>query len=189
MAASSTMLELGTSLPPFSLPDTVSGRIVESGSLSGAPLIVAFVCNHCPYVKHVQAELVALGRDAAEKGVQMVAISSNDVSSHPEDGPGPMAVEARKAGYPFPYLYDETQDVAKAFRAACTPELYLFDADGRLAYRGRLDDSTPKNGRKVTGKDARAALDAVSRGERPSAEQHPSIGCSIKWKAGNEPGW
>jgi peroxiredoxin len=187
MAASSTMLELGTALPAFSLPDTVTGKTVSSESFSGAPTLVLFVCNHCPYVKHVQGEIAALGRLAAEKGVHMVAVSSNDVATHPEDGPRQMAEEAKRARYVFPYLYDETQAVAKAFRAACTPEAYLFDAAGRLAYRGRLDDSTPKNGRPVTGRDVRAALEALLAGKKPSEDQHASIGCSIKWKAGGAP--
>lgn len=187
MAASSTMLELGTALPRFSLPDTVSGARVDSTSFSGSVSVVAFLCNHCPYVKHVQKEIAALGRYAAERGARMVAISSNDIESHPEDGPGPMAEEARRAGYVFPYLFDETQEVAKAFHAACTPEIYVFDREGRLAYRGRLDESTPKNGKPLTGRDARDALDAVLSGKAPSADQVASIGCSIKWRPGNEP--
>jgi hypothetical protein len=151
--------------------------------------MVAFICNHCPYVKHVSGGLAALGVFAEESGVKMLAVSSNDVASHPEDGPAEMAQEAARSGWVFPYLYDESQSVAKAFRAACTPEIYLFDRDGKLAYRGRLDDSTPKNGRPVTGKDIRAAIDAVLAGRAPSTDQHPSIGCSIKWKPGNQPDW
>lgn len=187
MAASSTMLALGTELPSFSLPDAVTGKPVSSESFAGRVGIVAFICNHCPYVLHVQKELVAFGHYAASLGVKMVAVSSNDVTTHPEDGPAKMAEEARRAGYPFPYLYDESQSVAKAFQAVCTPEIYVFDAKGALMYRGRLDDSTPRNGRPLTGKDARAALDALLAGKIPSPDQHPSIGCSIKWKAGNEP--
>jgi len=187
MAVSSTMLELGTPMPRFALPDTVTGKAVSSDDLAGAVTLVLFLCNHCPYVKHVQREIAALGRLAAEKGVCMVAVSSNDVTTHPEDGPRQMAEEAKRAGYVFPYLYDETQGVAKAFRAACTPEAYLFDAAGRLAYRGRLDDSTPKNGKPVTGRDLRAALQALLAGDRPSEDQHASIGCSIKWRDGHEP--
>ena len=184
MAVSSTMLALGTPLPAFSLPDTTAnGRLVSSSSLEGSVAIVAFICNHCPYVIHVQRELVAFGRHvAASSSAKMVAVSSNDVGAYPEDGPDKMAEEARRAGYPFPYLYDESQSVARAFEAACTPEIYMFDAQGLLRYRGRLDDSTPKNGRPVTGKDARAALDALLSGNMPDPDQHPSIGCSIKWK-------
>ena len=189
MAASSSMLALGTPLPSFSLPDVTTGQVISSATLRGAITIVAFICNHCPYVVHVQRELARLGLHAAEHGVKMVAVSSNDVSAYPEDGPEQMAAEARRAGYPFPYLYDESQTVARAFAAVCTPELYLFDASGTLRYRGRLDDSTPKNGRPVTGRDARAAVDALLAGAEPSTEQHPSIGCSIKWKAGNEPSY
>lgn len=181
------MLELGTALPEFSLTDTVSGVRVDSSALAGSIAVVAFICNHCPYVLHVQKELAALGQYALEHRVKMVAVSSNDVESHPEDGPGPMAEEARRVGYPFPYLYDETQEVARAFRAACTPEIYVFDPAGRLAYRGRLDESTPRNGLPVTGRDARAAIDALLAGRTPDPDQRASIGCSIKWKPGNEP--
>lgn len=188
MAVSSTMLALGTPLPVFSLPDTgAPGSLVSSESLAGSVAVVAFICNHCPYVIHVQHELVALGRYvAASGGAKMVAVSSNDISAYPEDGPGKMADQAKLIGYTFPYLYDESQSVARAFQAACTPEIYVFDAKGTLGYRGRLDDSTPKNGRPVTGKDARAAIDALRSGKTPSPEQHPSIGCSIKWKTDSE---
>lgn len=181
------MLELGAPLPQFSLSDTVTGARVDSGTFAGSIAVVAFICNHCPYVKHIQRELAEFGRYALERGVNMVAISSNDVTSHPEDGPDRMAEEARRSGYPFPYLYDETQDVAKAFHAACTPELYFFDKAGLLAYRGRFDESTPKNQAKVTGREARAALDALLAGRAPDPEQKASIGCSIKWREGNEP--
>jgi len=187
MAANSTMLELGTPLPTFTLKDTVSGAQVASASLAGSVSVVAFLCNHCPYVKHIQAGLAAFGRDCDQRGVKVVGISSNDVGSHPEDGPDLMAQEARRAGYTFPYLYDEAQVVAKAFRAACTPEIYVFDTEGRLAYRGRFDESTPRNGAKVTGAEARAAVDALLAGKRPGQDQKASIGCSIKWKPGNEP--
>lgn len=187
MAASSNMLELGTELPAFSLPDTTSGVVVSSSSLRGAPSVVAFLCNHCPYVKHIQPAFSAFAREYTTHGVKFVAVSSNDVVSHPEDGPERMAEEARAAGYTFPYLYDESQSVALAFRAACTPELYVFDRDARLAYRGRFDESTVRNGLPVTGKDARAALDALLAGTEPSRDQKPSIGCSIKWKPGVAP--
>jgi peroxiredoxin len=187
MAAYSTMLELGTPLPSFTLNDTAGSGLVTSTSLAGSVSVVAFLCNHCPYVKHIQKALAAFGRDCASRGVKVVGISSNDIASHPEDGPALMAEEARRAGYPFPYLYDETQTVAKAFRAACTPEFYVFDAAGRLAYRGRFDESTPRSGAPVTGAEARAAVDALLAGEMPASDQKTSIGCSIKWKPGNAP--
>jgi peroxiredoxin len=181
------MLELGTPLPAFSLPDVTTGASVASGALVGSVAVVAFICNHCPYVKHIQQELVRFGEHARERGAKMVAISSNDVGSHPEDGPAEMAALARRVGFPFPYLHDDDQSVAKAFRAACTPEVYVFDRGGALAYRGRFDASTPKNAEPVTGAEARAALDALLSGRPPSPDQKPSIGCSIKWKPGNAP--
>jgi peroxiredoxin len=184
MAASSNMLPLGTKLPSFRLRDTVSGHAVASDELGGRPLVVAILCNHCPYVKHIQRGLADFGRFCAEKGVGVVAISANDPVSYPEDGPEQMALEATKAGYTFPYLFDETQSVARAFNAACTPEFYLFDAGGALAYRGQFDEARPKNTVPVTGADVRAAIDALLAGRTPSAEQKPSIGCSIKWKTG-----
>jgi peroxiredoxin len=187
MAASSTMLELGTPLPSFSLLDTVSGNTVSSATLTGAPSVIAVLCNHCPYVKHLAADLTRFASDAIGRGFKVLGISANDVGSHPEDGPRAMAEEARRNGYPFPYLYDETQEVVKALRAACTPEFYVFDNRGRLAYRGRFDDSTPRNGLAPTGRDLTAAMDAVAAGRAPSTDQKPSIGCSIKWKPGNEP--
>lgn len=187
MAAQSTMLELGTPLPQFALPNTTGPSPFASKSLGGAVSIVAFLCNHCPYVKHLQHELAAFARDYAARGVKLVAISSNDVVSHPEDGPVQMTEEARRAGYDFPYLYDEDQSVAKAFRAACTPEFYVFDPSGRLAYRGRFDATTPKTGGKPSGSELRAAVDAVLAGKAPAADQKASIGCSIKWKQGNAP--
>lgn len=187
MAVPSRMLALGTMLPAFSLPDVTSGRTISSSDLAGGPAVVIFICNHCPYVKHLRAGLAAFGRDIAPKGVKMVAISSNDVSAYPDDAPDKMAIEAKESGYTFPYLFDESQAAARAFDAACTPDLYIFDKNGRLAYRGQFDDSRPSNGKPVTGADARAAVDALVRGERPSAEQTPSIGCSIKWKPGNAP--
>jgi|SRR5579872_1462825 len=183
----STMLALGTSAPPFSLPDT-TGKTVSIADFKNAPaLLVMFICNHCPYVKHVQAGLAQLVKDYQGKGLAAVAISSNDVKSFPDDSPAKMAVEAKNAGYTFPYLYDESQAVARAYQAACTPDLYLFDREKRLVYRGQLDDSRPGNGIPVTAKDMRAALDAVLAGKSVSSEQKPSIGCNIKWKPGNEP--
>ena len=188
-ATSSQMLPLGTAMPAFELADTVSGRNVSSAELAGKPAVVAFICNHCPYVQHLRSELARFGRRCEERGVAMVGISSNDAVMYPQDAPGPMAEEARQQGYVFPYLFDESQEVAKAFRAACTPEFYLFDASGRLVYRGQFDDSRPGNGKPVTGADLVRAVDAVLKGEQPSADQVPSIGCNIKWKKGNAPGY
>jgi peroxiredoxin len=187
MAASSEMLALGMPMPAFSLPDTVSSRIVSSAELAGKPSVVIFICNHCPYVKRIRDGLAAFGRSVGELGVPMIAISSNDPTNYPDDAPDKMKAEATAAGYPFPYLFDETQAVAKAFRAACTPDLYVFDRDGRLAYHGQFDDARPKNDVPVTGADARRAVEALLRGASPNPEQKPSIGCSIKWKPGNEP--
>jgi peroxiredoxin len=178
----SNMRELGTPIPSFELPDTVSGRRVSSASLVGQPSVVIFICNHCPYVKHIRDGLAAFGRFCRERGVAMVAISSNDAVAYPDDSPEAMAAEATAAGYDFPYLFDETQDVARAFDAACTPDLYIYDARGLLAYRGQFDDSRPKTDAPVTGKDARAALEALLAGSSPSTDQKPSIGCNIKWK-------
>ena len=181
------MLALGTSAPDFQLPDT-SGKTVTLADFKGAPaLVVMFICNHCPYVVHVRAGLAQLGRDYQPKGVAMVAISSNDAASYPADGPARMKEEAKSAGYTFPYLYDESQVVAKEYRAACTPDIYLFDGDRKLVYRGQFDESRPGNGAPVTGKDLRAALEAVLAGKPVAAKQTPSMGCNIKWKAGNEP--
>lgn len=183
MAISSNPLSLGSPIPSFDLPDAVNGRRVGSGDLSGKPSVVIFICNHCPYVKHIRAGLADFGRTCQERGVAMVAISSNDVVTYPADSPEHMKAEAVEAGYTFPYLFDESQAVARAFDAACTPDLYIFDADGKLAYHGQFDDSRPKNASPVTGKDARAAVEALLAGQRPAAEQTPSIGCSIKWKS------
>jgi len=183
MAIPSTMLALGTDLPAFELPDTVTGKRVSSASLAGKPSVVFFICNHCPYVKHIRAGIADFGRFCQAHGVGMVAISSNDVATYPADSPEAMAIEAREAGYVFPYLYDESQTVARAFDAACTPDLYIFDAQGKLAYRGQFDASRPKNSEPVTGRDARAAVEALLAGRTPSSDQIPSIGCSIKWKS------
>ena len=186
-ATESTMLPLGTPAPAFSLPDT-NGETVSLEQLSSAPaLLVMFICNHCPYVKHIRDELARLGRDYIARGVAVVAIGSNDVSRYPADSPEKMKEEVASAGYTFPYLYDESQEVAQAYRAACTPDFFLFDGEQKLVYRGQLDDSRPGNGRPVTGADLRAALDAVLAGQQVPAEQRPSIGCNIKWKPGNEP--
>jgi len=183
----STMLTLGTTAPGFSLPN-VDGSTVGLDDVAGPRgTVVMFICNHCPFVKHVADQLAALGRDYLAHGIGFVAISSNDVSSHPSDSPEQMVHEAELRGYPFPYLYDETQEVARAYRAACTPDFFVFDGDRKLAYRGQLDASRPGNSLPVTGADLRAALDALAAGRRPSADQHPSIGCNIKWKPGQEP--
>ena len=179
----STMLQLGTPLPPFRLPDP-DGRITDAADLAGRPLLVAFLCNHCPYVKHVADGFARFASDHAARGLGVVAINSNDVDAYPADAPAKMAEEAKQRGYAFPYLYDETQEVARAFRAACTPEFYLFDAAGKLAYRGQFDGARPGNGVPVTGADLRAAADAVLAGRSPSEDQKPSVGCNIKWKPG-----
>ncbi len=184
----STMLPLGTNAPDFRLPDTVSGKTIALADFAVAPaLLVAFICNHCPFVEHIRAGLAQIGREYQARGVAVVAISSNDVGTHPQDGPAKMADEARAAGYTFPYLYDETQAVAKVYRAACTPDFFLFDTSRRLVYRGQLDDSRPGSGLPVTGADLRAALEAVLAGKAASPNQKPSIGCNIKWKPGNAP--
>ncbi|HEY6078789.1 MAG TPA: thioredoxin family protein [Polyangiaceae bacterium] len=183
MATPSNMRELGTAMPSFELPDTVSGQSVSSASLAGKPAVVIFICNHCPYVKHIRDGLAAFGRWCQERGAFMVAISSNDVVAYPDDSPEAMLSEAKQSGYTFPYLFDESQAVARAFDAACTPDLYIYDARGLLAYRGQFDDSRPKNTAPVTGQDARAAVEALLAGGNPSSDQKPSIGCNIKWKA------
>lgn len=183
MATESTMLALGTPAPSFALPEPATGVTVGLDDLAAAPaLVVTFLGNHCPYVQHVAAGLAVLGRDLAAQGVAMVAVSSNDVDTYPQDGPQQMAAQARRHGWTFPYLYDETQDVARAYSAACTPDTFVFDADRRLVYRGRLDDSRPRNDRPVTGADVRAAVDAVLAGRSVDPDQHPSVGCGIKWR-------
>jgi peroxiredoxin len=181
------MLPLGTSAPDFALVN-VDSRTVSLADFDAAPaLLVMFICNHCPYVKHVADELARLGNEYQRRGVGVVAISSNDSTTYPADSPERMVAEAEERGYQFPYLYDETQAVARAYRAACTPDFYVFDGHQRLAYRGQLDDSRPESGIPVTGKDLRAALDAVLAGQQVSDTQRASLGCNIKWKAGNEP--
>jgi peroxiredoxin len=183
----STMLPLGTEAPDFRLPDP-SGRIVSRDDFADAPaLLVVFICNHCPYVQHIRAGLAAFARDYQERGLAVVAISANDVAAHPEDAPPQMAEESKRAGYVFPYLYDEEQSVARAYRAACTPDFFLFDAARRLVYRGQFDASRPGSRVPVTGRDLRAAADAVLAGREVSPEQNPSMGCNIKWKPGREP--
>ena len=180
----STMLELGTIAPDFALTDAVTGKTVRRDDFRGREaLLVLFICAHCPYVKHIEKSLGKLGADYAGKPLAIVAISSNDVNTHPADSPAGMKQQAKDNGFDFPYLYDESQAVAHAYKAACTPDPYLFDADFKLVYRGQYDDSRPGNGVPVTGKDLRAAIDAVLAGKPVPAEQKPSIGCNIKWKA------
>jgi len=187
VAVNSTMLPLGTKAPDFQLPN-VDGKSVSLGDLRGkAAVLVMFICNHCPYVKHIRTELAKVAREYLSREVAVIAISSNDAANYPADSPARMVEEARAAGYIFPYLYDESQDVAKAYRAACTPDFYLFDREQKLVYRGQLDDSRPGSGIPVTGKDLRAALEAVLSGNPAPVPQKPSIGCNIKWKPGNEP--
>jgi peroxiredoxin len=179
----STMLPLGTQAPDFQLPDP-HGKRTSLGDIAGSPaLLVAFICNHCPYVKHIRSGFAGLAKEYQARGVAVVAISSNDAESFPEDGPEKMAEEIVQAGYTFPYLYDESQEVAKAYHAVCTPDFFLFDRDRRLVYRGQFDDSRPKNGLPVTGADMRAALDAVLAGRPVPSDQKPSVGCNIKWKS------
>ena len=179
----SEMVSLGSQAPDFSLSDTISGGTVSLSESRGTKAtVIFFICNHCPYVKHINAQLVSLARDYQTKGISFVAISSNDAQAYPEDGPDKMKAYAAQLGYPFPYLYDESQAIAKAYEAACTPDFFIYDADLKLAYRGQLDDSRPGNQTVCDGKDIRAALDAMLRGEKPSPRQRPSIGCNIKWK-------
>lgn len=183
----STMLPLGTIAPALDLVN-VDGRTLSFADVAGRHgTVVMFICNHCPFVQHVADQLAALGREYLPRGVGFVAISSNDVSSYPADSPEQMVREAEDRGYPFPYLYDDSQEVAKSYHAACTPDFYLFDAAKKLVYRGQLDSSRPGNGVPVTGKDLRAAVDALLAGKPPVADQIPSLGCNIKWKRGNEP--
>jgi peroxiredoxin len=179
----STMLELGTAAPDFALMDVVTGKAIRRNDFRGqAGLLVMFICTHCPYVKHIEKGLAQLGSDYAGK-LGIVAISSNDAQNYPDDNPEGLKKQAQRLGFTFPYLYDETQAVARAYDAACTPDIYLFDKDFKLAYRGQFDGARPGNTVAVTGQDLRAALDAVLRGEKPSGEQKASIGCNIKWKA------
>ena len=188
-ATPSTMLELGTKLPQFQLPD-YTGRTVSDRDFANAPsLLVAFISTHCPFVKLIEKELAAFGREYQPNGLAMVAIGSNDIGGYPQDGPDGMKTQAESAGFTFPYLFDETQKVAQAFKAACTPDLFLFDGSGSLVYRGQFDDARPGNNVTPTGKDLRAATDAVLAGKPVPAAQKPSIGCNIKWRPGNEPSY
>ena len=185
----STMLELGTAAPSFALPDTNGDVVTLESAAAGRPLLVAFICNHCPFVIHLKEGLAAFGQEMKERGLSMVAISSNDVENYPQDSPELMAEDAATYGYSFPYLYDESQDVAKAYEAACTPDFFLFDQDLKLVYRGQFDGSRPGNEIEVTGEDLRAAANAVLAGDKPSSEQRASLGCNIKWKPGQAPAY
>ena len=190
MAVTSTMLPLGTTAPKFDLPDTATGDMVSVDDFADAKgLLVMFICNHCPYVQHIRHGLVELGNDYANGDLGIVAISSNDPAAYPTDAPEEMAREAQEFGYRFPYLYDESQEVAKAYTAMCTPDFFLFGRERTLVYRGRFDEARPNTIGKVTGADLRLAIDAVLNDEPVSEEQFPSMGCSIKWKPGNEPGY
>ena len=188
MAVESTMLPLGTRAPDFELTDTVSGDVMTLESLPGKAVVVMFLCNHCPYVKHIQHGLVEFGNDYADKDVSLVGIGSNDAVNYPDDSPDKLGAVAREYGYAFPVLFDETQEVATAYTAACTPDFFVFGPDRTLVYRGRFDESRPNSDVPVTGRDLRAAVDAVLDGKPVAETQYPSMGCSIKWKPGNEPG-
>ena len=186
----SNMAPLGMKAPPFLLTDVRTGRSVSRDDFrDGTGLLVMFICNHCPFVTHLSRALADFGREYEERGLGIVAISSNDPVTHPDDGPEEMKGEAETIGYTFPYCFDATQGVAKAYQAACTPDFFLFDGTLRLAYRGQFDGSRPSNGIDPTGKDLRAAADAVLEGREPAPDQTPSVGCNIKWKPGNQPAW
>jgi peroxiredoxin len=180
----SSMVLLGTPAPDFSLPDT-DGKIISLGDFAAAPaVLIAFICNHCPYVHHVRSAFARLAKDYQAKGVAVIAICSNDAVAYPDDSPKQMAIEKRTAGYTFPYLHDETQDATKAYGAVCTPDFFVYDRERKLVYRGQMDDSRPGNGKPNDGADLRAALDAVLADRLPSSSQKASVGCSIKWKPG-----
>ncbi|MEQ9400591.1 MAG: thioredoxin family protein [Longimicrobiales bacterium] len=184
----STMLPLGTRAPDFALPEPATGATVRRSDVEvGQALLVVFLSNHCPFVKHIADELASFAREYGPRGVRVVGINANDVANYPADSPAKMKEEVERRGYPFPYLFDESQEVAKAYRAACTPDFFLFDGEGELVYRGQFDASRPGSAEPVTGSDLRAACDTVLAGGRPPEEQTPSVGCNIKWKAGNAP--
>jgi len=186
----STMLSLGTTAPDFRLEEPATGRVVARSDFEGTPaLLVVFLSNHCPFVKHIADALSLFGKEYAARGLAMVGINANDVANYPDDSPERMKDEVALRGYTFPYLFDETQEVARAYQAACTPDFFLFDGDGKLVYRGQFDASRPGNDEPITGRDLRRACDAVLAGELVPADQTPSIGCNIKWKPGNEPPW
>jgi peroxiredoxin len=184
------MLPLGTKAPDFQLPDVVSGKTISLNTFTGKKaLLVMFICRHCPFVKHVQAELARIGKDYTNTESSIVAISTNDAANYPDDAPEKLKEMAEQLGFVFPFCYDESQETAKAYTAACTPDFFLFDANQQLVYRGQLDDSRPGNDRPITGKDLRAAMDAVLASQAVNPDQKPSIGCNIKWKPGNEPAY
>jgi peroxiredoxin len=186
-ATASTMLPLGTKAPDFKLPDT-KGNIISLSDFEAVPaLLVIFMCNHCPFVKHILDGMIALVKEYQDRGVAVVGINSNDVENYPQDTPEKMADLVKQKGFSFPYLFDETQQVAKSYHAACTPDFFLFNKERKLFYRGQMDDSRPGNGIEVTGADLRVALDALLQNKQPPVEQKPSIGCNIKWKSGNKP--
>ena len=186
----STMLALGTRAPDFTLPDVVSGKTISLATFAAKKaLLVMFICQHCPYVQHVKGELARLGKDYANQDIGIVAISANDAANYPDDAPDQLKAMAKTEGFAFPFCYDESQETAKAYTAACTPDFFLFDASRKLVYRGQLDESRPGNGKPLTGKDLRAAIDAVLAGKSVSATQMPSVGCNIKWKRANEPSY
>ncbi|MFZ4676888.1 MAG: thioredoxin family protein [Nodosilinea sp.] len=186
----STMLPLGTAAPAFALPSVVSGEIITLDTFADDPaLLVMFICRHCPFVKHVEQELARIGKDYISQGLGIVAISANSLQTHPQDGPEHLKTQAEEVGFTFPYCFDETQAVAKAYTAACTPDFFVFDQAKTLVYRGQLDDSRPSNGVPVTGQDLRVALDAVLAGQAMTGPQKPSVGCNIKWAPGNAPAY
>lgn len=188
MAQASTMLALGTELPDATLPDVRTGEEVTLSEIEGDALVMIFLCNHCPYVKHIRQGLVEFGEDYADSSVAVVGIASNDAERYPDDSPQELARVADEVGYAFPILFDEDQSVAKAFAAACTPDFFVFGPERKLAYRGQFDSARPGNGEPITGADLRAAVDAIAAGAAAPSDQRPSVGCSIKWKPGNEPG-
>ncbi|MBD2448080.1 thioredoxin family protein [Nostoc sp. FACHB-152] len=186
----STMLSLRTQAPEFHLPEVVSGETISLSSFADKKaLLVMFICRHCPFVKHIQTQLALLGKDYFNSDLGIVAISANDAKNYPDDAPDSLKVMARELDFKFPLCYDETQETAKTYTAACTPDFFLFDEERKLVYRGQLDDSRPSNGKPVTGADLRAAIDAVLAGKSITSEQKPSVGCNIKWKSGNEPSY
>lgn len=183
----SVMIALGSSLPAFRLENTVDGKWISDTDFSQRPILVMFLCNHCPFVKHIREKISEIGNEFQKKGFGVVAISANDPAGYPQDGPEKMKEEAIEAGYEFPYLFDASQEVAKSFQAACTPDFFVYDKEHRLAYRGQFDGSRPGNSVAVSGADLRASMLAIFDGKKPSEKQVPSLGCNIKWRAGNEP--